>query len=488
MSVLAALGSQWEVIEAPVESMQAALFDTRVWTLWFHDACLVADSRSLTLCAREGGWAGRTLASGARNGEVPRFAAAFPSSPLQTELTKVINIRGLQKAADLEWSHQRVELRDASGKIVCRLEFASVGPHSEIHVRIIPLRGYPKAVAEAASILSEFASADAGGPLVDALGLAGIVPVEYSLQPDIALSPDMAARDAVIEVATRMLSIARFNEAGIIDDSDTEFLHDFRVSLRKIRSVLSLINDIFPPDTLQRWKDSLSDICRKTNRLRDLDVYRLARESLTEYLPPALREGIRPFFDDIENERAEAVTVITAYFRSAGYRKAIRSFGQSLGAAGSLPPCPRSSSPIGREATRRIQRRFNAITKLARILTTSTPDREFHHLRIHCKKLRYLIEFFGSFYEGSGAILKQLTRLQNRLGRFNDTSVQQARLLDFWRSGGHRDDPGFALSLGGLVAILHRGHNGLRGRVLEALDAFCAPENSKRFHHLNSCA
>ena len=63
-----------------------------------------------------------------------------------------------------------------------------------------------------------------------------------------------------------------------------------------------------------------------------------------------------------------------------------------------------------------------------------------HRLRIECKKLRYLMEFFAELFpkEEGSAVLRLLRRLQTRLGEFNDALVQQRSLMNYWerkRSG-----------------------------------------------------
>ena len=59
-------------------------------------------------------------------------------------------------------------------------------------------------------------------------------------------------------------------------------------------------------------------------------------------------------------------------------------------------------------------------------------DEDLHNLRIDCKKLRYLLEFFTSLFPKTQMklLIKQLKQLQDNLGDFNDLSVQQARLLE----------------------------------------------------------
>jgi CHAD domain-containing protein len=103
-----------------------------------------------------------------------------------------------------------------------------------------------------------------------------------------------------------------------------------------------------------------------------------------------------------------------------------------------------------------------------------------HTVRIHCKKLRYLIEFFSELLPKGETeqVEKQLRRLQTCLGVFNDCSVQQQALLNYWErkreaTGNHE---GLALSIGGLVALLNHGQQAERERFHQTLNDFCSPQ------------
>jgi CHAD domain-containing protein len=106
-----------------------------------------------------------------------------------------------------------------------------------------------------------------------------------------------------------------------------------------------------------------------------------------------------------------------------------------------------------------------------------------HQLRIECKKLRYLMEFFAELIpaEAGAVMLKMLRRLQNRLGEFNDASVQQQSLLDFWAQKGTEAE--IALGVGGLVAILYHRQRQTLGLVQQALAEFCGSGTARVFKH-----
>jgi CHAD domain-containing protein len=89
-----------------------------------------------------------------------------------------------------------------------------------------------------------------------------------------------------------------------------------------------------------------------------------------------------------------------------------------------------------------------------------SPAEALHGLRIDCKKLRYLLEFFRSLYPSSeiDPLVKALKQLQDNLGDFNDLEVQQEKLRDFARQMVEEGEvaPATLLAMGELVAGLRR--------------------------------
>ena len=73
-----------------------------------------------------------------------------------------------------------------------------------------------------------------------------------------------------------LLDIIQANEPGLRSALDTEFLHDFRVAVRRTRSLLGQIRHVFPPDVVAHFSTEFSWLGRLTGAARDLDVLLLA--------------------------------------------------------------------------------------------------------------------------------------------------------------------------------------------------------------------
>jgi len=216
--------------------------------------------------------------------------------------------------------------------------------------------------------------------------LCRVRPEPYSLKLRLAFAPETHARTVVLEIFNSLLSIVRWNEEGIIKDIDTEFLHDFRVSLRKLRSVTGQVKSVFPESLTTIWKNKVCEICRRTNALRDYDVYILSRQRLEGMLPRELRAGLEPFFERLKTKRHIEARKVADFLRSDTYKNQVSSLQAAWGSAISIEPAANSERPIREVAAERILKRFRRIRKASKGINTETPDAVIHSVRIDCKK------------------------------------------------------------------------------------------------------
>ena len=59
---------------------------------------------------------------------------------------------------------------------------------------------------------------------------------------------------------------------------------------------------------------------------------------------------------------------------------------------------PEGLAPIAEVARDRILKAHKRVIKKGRAIGPESPDEKLHRLRIDCKKLRYLLEFFSGLY------------------------------------------------------------------------------------------
>lgn len=481
------LREEWNVEIHPQESRVLAFWDTFEWGLWFGGYVLYSCSEVYHLCTQEEGWLGAVLCEEQAGGK-RRFWKDFETESMRARLEGMLGLRGLATVVEGTFRQRKCDVRNEMGKIVCRLEWVSVsegrlGEEELLHsCQVMSLRGYEAEASRVVEYLTRRGAKTSGdGPLDVLLRAANRVPQKYTLRPAFGLEMDTPAREAVGRIVRTILEIATRNVPGILHDLDTEFLHDYRICLRKMRSVLSLVKDVYPAKGTQRMRKILGDLARQTNRLRDLDVYLLSRDEYLGLLPPGLRPALDEMFEYFSVEREREVRRAVSKIRASANRQLLREIEDFFSEETPHEPSPSADLPVGPLVFRRIYKRYRKIRGIAAGIGAETPDEAVHQLRIECKKLRYLMEFFAELFprEEGAAMLRMLRRLQNHLGEFNDASVQQKSLLNYWEQ--KRSGAEVALGLGGLVSILYHRQQQTRGFIEQALEGFCGGSTAAAF-------
>jgi CHAD domain-containing protein len=109
-------------------------------------------------------------------------------------------------------------------------------------------------------------------------------------------------------------------------------------------------------------------------------------------------------------------------------------------------------------------------------------------VRLDAKRLRYLLDFFHRVFptEDVRRLTKELRRLQNNLGSFNDARVQQSGLRgfasDLTASGAAR--PETVIVIGRLVEDAVARERAERGRFATHFARFDSAKNRKRVRRL----
>lgn len=420
------------------------------------------------------------------------FVAGLKDGPVKDALQHVPPLRSLLEVGSGTISRRDLSMTDDENKTLVRAHLTTLKPHGRgkavTIAAMLPLRGYDKALGQLRDHLQAHAET---APAATAELLPMLFPDrhQYSAKPDVAIIEDTAAWRVASDIIAAYLQVARENEAGIIADHDTEFLHDYRVALRKVRSVLSLFKGVYPDEQTAEFKRIASELMSPTGRLRDLDVYLLARDDYFAMLPPSLHKGLSLMFEMFRKERRGTHRAMASHLDSAGYRSAITDLQAVFAAADDLPKGPMADAPVGDYARQLIWKRYRKVCRIAREITADTPDEQVHELRIGCKKLRYLMEFFAPLYPAAlvKPILKPLKRLQDNLGLFNDYSVQQAFLQAFMEDHeplGHKQDLVLAQSIGALIAVLHERQKEERARIMASFTQFDGADIRSQFRAL----
>jgi CHAD domain-containing protein len=477
-----------------VKTETIRIYDTFDWRLF--NKSLVLYSCADKLCLRK--LSKSEIMHSVNITSFPVFIWEFPSSRLREQLAAVIDVRALLKLAEIHSRSMPYSLLDREGKTVVRLVYEEIrssrdrrAPALAAHLLLQPVMGYAR---HSQKIARRFEQAGLTVNTEDDIFFSGLkaadkTPGSYSSKLAFQLDPAMLADEATKVILRFLLRVIRVNAANIEKDIDTEFVHDFRVAVRRTRAALGQIRSVFPAETTERFKKDFAFVGQLTNELRDLDVCLLKEEAYKAKVAPVLRNDIEPLFDYLRKKRSEAFQKVIRGLKSKRYATILKDWETFLDTSPQdSPSAANTGVSIITLARKRILKKYRSAVKAGNRISESTDDKMLHVLRIHCKKLRYLMEFFASLFhpETINSLIEQLKRLQDNLGDFNDLRVQEEYLLNVATQlpANRGQSEKIFLAIGSLVGALAGDRKIVRNAFAETFADFSAPANRELFQNL----
>ncbi|MGK3997357.1 CHAD domain-containing protein [Sorangium sp. So ce1024] len=229
-------------------------------------------------------------------------------------------------------------------------------------------------------------------------------------------------------------------------EPDVEAVHDFRVALRRLRTLLKPARRIYGKRRIRPIADGLRELARATGALRDEEVL---RETLTDLeLGDEARSAVDAWLARRSQREHEARAAIVDLLRrdSAGDAPATGDAGapQVDAPAGKRLRLEKYLARLERRASRRKKAKRRSAKALARrtigdalddvralAATDPSDGAGMHALRIRFKRLRYSAETFAPIFgERAERTAKSASRLQRRLGQLHDVDEALARMKD----------------------------------------------------------
>ncbi|MBR9876628.1 MAG: CHAD domain-containing protein [Vibrionaceae bacterium] len=217
---------------------------------------------------------------------------------------------------------------------------------------------------------------------------------------------------------------ARSLEKEVILGRDPEFNHQYRVTLRRMRSLSLLLKELLPSFERKLLKPNLKLVMKKTNLLRDLDVFVMDKARYLSMLPDH-KASLERIFSTIEDHQIKEHQHVADWLKSRPYLSTSILIENSLHRALQSEHQSEPVNPLS-FANNKIVTQFRRVSKSINKISDTSEDNDIHALRIKCKSLRYLLECFSALYskDQHKDNVKHLKSLQDKLGDFNDTSTQ----------------------------------------------------------------
>ncbi len=248
------------------------------------------------------------------------------------------------------------------------------------------------------------------------------------------MSDEARLRGRPAAEGARLLALRYLDEATqaiprLADPNDTESLHDFRVGLRRLRSVLRAYKGELSDTVRAKDRDRIAAIARGTNDGRDAEVQLLWLEARLQEAPVTMRAGIAWLLPQVrarmEAGYASARGETTGHFakaeRALRERLSYYDLRVRLGEQVRQPTFGEVTADLLREHAGDLIGQHGSVAD-------PTEQENIHNTRIAAKRLRYLLEPIKSEVEGVGGLVKRLKDLQDVLGEIHDMHVVGATL------------------------------------------------------------
>ena len=234
-----------------------------------------------------------------------------------------------------------------------------------------------------------------------------------------ALTAKCSPADSFQILAGQGMRMWQTNLLGTLTSANQEFVHQFRVSLRRLGSLLEVFKPFLPDRFQRQWAKRLKVLSQVTGDIRDLDVM---RESILRNDDPSAQAALSSVLVAWEKARQEA----QAQLERLSYGAPVLSFARELREL-STDDFPSNTPRLAEKQFTELHRK--ALKRLAKTRKSPTLENA-HGFRIALKHLRYACEFFAPVFDTEEMLqyAKSIAKLQDELGFVNDFHVALGRL------------------------------------------------------------
>lgn len=213
------------------------------------------------------------------------------------------------------------------------------------------------------------------------------------------------------------------NEHGVRESTTTEFVHQMRVALRRMKTLLKTFPRWIDDTWMTRVAPGIDWLGELLGEARDLDVF------VDATLPTLAAADI----DAKTWQKAHAAAQTRRLQARASVQQALRSRRHAAlslawldwlaGQHFASGPQPEADSPLTEYAAKRVRKHYQRLTAEPALTALDAAAR--HRRRIEAKRLRYTLEFFEGLASPKTRrlVAKQLSRLQSVLGDGSDAAT-----------------------------------------------------------------
>ena len=465
-----------------------AYWDTPDWSLfragWAYRWRDASGSKSLTLKSIEA--SGDVLH---KRLEVEQHVAAFPGRngrPLLNgrvadqldgldltdlrELFRVHNNRRLFDFRTSDGSLIRVAIDQAAISTALPIEGSTSGGTAFMELELELVEGREESLLQMAKAMQERfgLTQSRRGKFDRGLQAAGLSPPGSPISPSMYGSSsyldylrewEFSTEDPAVDLAFRcfreQFEEMLAQETKAWEGMDPEGVHQMRVRTRRLRAAFRAFKDVMPADSIRSFNREFKWVAAVLGKVRDLDVYRNSLDHYATGVPIQEADHDGNYQRHLDRRWRKARKRLLACLKSRRYERLKDSFAHFLARGPSQQAMNTFGGiTIGVAARQLIGKHYKAVLRDGRGITPDSSAEALHALRIQCKRIRYLFEFFNPIYGDSfKSEIKNLRKLQDVLGEFQDAYVATQQLRKYVQRIPKRDrNRGQFIAIGHMIS------------------------------------
>jgi CHAD domain-containing protein len=210
---------------------------------------------------------------------------------------------------------------------------------------------------------------------------------------------------------------------AVLRSEDPEAVHDFRVSLRRLRTTLKVFRLDVDWAVSIEGRRALKRLAARSGDCRDLEIERSWLAARVGEMSRGAPTALRGLLDSVTaEERATRTRLRRAIGRSFPLiRREMLRAGRKP--AGRVPSGPREAASTWIVVRRLITETAARVEAALAAIQSATDVTGGHRARIATKELRYLLEPFSAELEGGAVAVARLADLQATLGDLHDRQM-----------------------------------------------------------------
>ena len=209
--------------------------------------------------------------------------------------------------------------------------------------------------------------------------------------------------DETLETCARQIIVTYFHQMMSYKDGakagrDIEFVHDMRVTSRRLRVTMDNFADCFPKKPFRKHYKKVKAITRTLGAVRDLDVLIHRFQKILDTLSETEQADIRELISHLQREREEARKPMLTLFRKleeTGFERKFLTFFQGFDRISRVEPL----CSYRENARIILPQKVEEVDAWEPFIRDAARHEELHNMRISIKRLRYTMEIFRSVYQ-----------------------------------------------------------------------------------------